>query len=154
MTSQTVVCVAAVVTNGDRILLVRQAPGHSLQGQWTVPWGRLEAGESPAEAVLREAWEEGGVRAEVQSLLGVQELPAPWKGWFALVYLCRHVSGEARPDGRETDAARFFHAPELGTLGEPIEPWSAWLVSRIFNGDFQTIGRSSENPFPGVEAFI
>ena len=34
-----VVCIAAVVRKADRILLVRQAPGHSLQGQWTVPWG-------------------------------------------------------------------------------------------------------------------
>jgi ADP-ribose pyrophosphatase YjhB (NUDIX family) len=52
MEAQTVVCVAALVRKGDSILLVRQASGHSLQGQWTVPWGRLEAGESPAAAAL------------------------------------------------------------------------------------------------------
>jgi 8-oxo-dGTP diphosphatase len=151
---QTVVCVAAVVRNADRILLVRQAPGHSLQGQWTVPWGRLEAGESPTAAVLREAREEGGIRAEVEGLLGMQELPAPWQGWVALTFLCRHLDGECRPDGEETDAARYFSAAELGTFREPIEPWSAWLVSRMFAGQFQAIGRHSMNPFKGVDAFL
>jgi 8-oxo-dGTP diphosphatase len=151
---QTVVCVAAVVRSADRILLVRQAPGHSLQGQWTIPWGRLEAGESPAAAVAREVREEGGVRAEVEGLLGVQELPQPWKGWFALVYLCRHVEGECRPDNRETDAARYFRASELEELGEPIELWSAWLIQRIFAGQGQAIGRPSTNPFEGVDAFL
>jgi 8-oxo-dGTP diphosphatase len=154
MTPQTIICIAAVVRKADRILLVRQAPGHSLQGQWTVPWGRLEAGESPSAAVLRETWEEGGIRADVEGLLGVQELPEPWKGWIALAYLCRHLDGECQPDGRETDAARYFRAPELVELGEPVEPWSAWLISRVFDGRFQSIGRNSANPFKGVEAFL
>jgi 8-oxo-dGTP diphosphatase len=154
MPSQTTVCIAAVVRKVDRILLVRQAPGHSLQGQWTVPWGRLEAGESPAAAAIRETWEEGGVRAEVEGLLGVQELPTPWEGWIALAYLCRHLDGECRPDGEETDAARYFNASELAELSEPIEPWSAWMVSRVFDGQFQSIGRHPTNPFKGVDAFL
>ena len=82
MPAQTTVCIAAVVRRADRILLVRQSPGHSLQGQWTVPWGRLEPGESPTAAALRETLEESGIHAEVEGLLGVQELPAlspdPW----------------------------------------------------------------------------
>jgi ADP-ribose pyrophosphatase YjhB (NUDIX family) len=154
MTPQTIVCIAAVVRNADRILLVRQAPGHSLQGQWTVPWGRLELGESPAAAALRETWEEGGIRAEVEGLLGVQELPAPWTGWIALAYLCRHLDGNCRPDGMETDAARYFRASELADLGEPVEPWSAWLVSRVFDGQFRAIGRPPTNPFKDVDAFL
>jgi ADP-ribose pyrophosphatase YjhB (NUDIX family) len=154
MPPQTTVCIAAVVRKADRILLVRQAPGHSLQGQWTVPWGRLEAGESPATAALRETWEEGGIRAEVEGLMGVQELPAPWEGWIALAYLCRHLDGECHPDGEETDGARYFSASELAALGEPIEPWSAWLVARVFGGQFQSIGRHPTNPFKGVDAFL
>jgi 8-oxo-dGTP diphosphatase len=148
------VCVGAVVRKGERVLLVRQAPGHSLQGQWTVPWGRLEAGESPAAAAVRETKEEGGVQAEVEGLLGVQELTTPWDGWIALVYLCRHVDGECRPDGMETDAARYFDASELPALTEPIEPWTAWVISRVFTGEFQVIGRNASSPFPGSSAFI
>jgi ADP-ribose pyrophosphatase YjhB (NUDIX family) len=77
LTAATVVCVGAVVRRGDAVLLVRQSPGHSLAGQWTVPWGRLENGESPLAAALREVQEEGGVHAAVDGLLGVQELPEP-----------------------------------------------------------------------------
>ena len=62
---RTRVCVGAVVTRGERVLLVRQSKGHSLEGQWTVPWGHLESGESPAAAAIREAKEEGGVDAVV-----------------------------------------------------------------------------------------
>ncbi|HEY5624446.1 MAG TPA: NUDIX domain-containing protein, partial [Gammaproteobacteria bacterium] len=55
--------VGAVVRREHEILLVRQSPGHDLEGQWTVPWGRTEEGETPAEAAVRESWEEGGVKA-------------------------------------------------------------------------------------------
>jgi 8-oxo-dGTP diphosphatase len=153
MTPQTVVCVGAVVRKGERVLLVRQAPGHSLQGQWTVPWGRLEAGESPAAAAARETQEEGGVRAEVEGLLGVHELAAPWEGWIALVYLCRHVEGECAPDGMETDAARYFDAAELAAQ-EPIEPWTAWVIHRVFAGKFQVIQSKATHPFKGGNAFL
>ena len=73
--TEPVVCVGAVVCKADQVLLVRQPQGHSLQGQWTIPWGRLDPGESPSAAVLRETWEEGSVRAEIAGLLGVQEIP-------------------------------------------------------------------------------
>jgi len=154
MTTQIIICVAAIVRHADQILLVRQARGHSLQGQWTVPWGRLEAGESPADTATREAREEGGVQAEVEGLLGVQELPELWRGWIALAYLCRHVSGDAHPDGEETDAAHYFRASELEALTEPIEPWSAWLIRRVFAGRFQVIGRDATNPFKEAPGFL
>lgn len=147
MTGQTIVCVAAVVRDGDRILLVRQAAGHSLEGQWTVPWGRLEAGESPSAAALREALEEAGIAAEIEGMLGVQELPAPWDGWIALVYLCRYVSGTPAPDHFETDAARFFLSADFAALTDPVEPWSRWLAGRIFDGRFQSIAIDSSGPF-------
>ena len=39
--AETAVCVGAVVRRDDSVLLVRQSPGHSLAGQWTIPWGQL-----------------------------------------------------------------------------------------------------------------
>lgn len=144
--STTVVCVGAVVRNGDRILLVRQAKGHSLEGQWTVPWGHLGDGESPAAAEIRETREEGGIDAVVEGLLGVQELPSPWSGWIALVYLCRHVAGEPRSEDAETDAAAYVSRADLDALSEPLEPWSAWLVRRVFAGQFTVIRTDLSNP--------
>jgi ADP-ribose pyrophosphatase YjhB (NUDIX family) len=143
---QTVVCVGAVVRHGDRILLVRQSPGHPLAGQWTVPWGRLEAGESPGGAALREVREEGGVDAMIEGLLGVQVLPPPWPGWIGLVYLCRHVDGVPAPQDVETDAAAYFSLQELNGLKEPMEPWSDWLVRRVFAGRFTLTAGDPSNP--------
>jgi hypothetical protein len=54
----------------------------------------------------------------------------------------------------ETDAARYFNASELAALGEPIEPWTAWLIRRVFAGEFQIISRTASSPFAGSTAFI
>lgn len=155
MMRETVVCVGAVVMHGEKVLLVRQAAGHSLAGQWTIPWGRVENGESTAAAAIREAYEEGGVIAQVEGLLGVQELPSPWQGWFALVYQCQHVGGQPAPDVRETDAALYCSEGEMNSLREPIEPWSAWLVRRVLSGKTALIrGGDQDNPFAGSPSFL
>lgn len=143
---ETAVFVGAVVRQNDRILLVRQAAGHSLEGQWTVPWGRIEHGESPSAAAIREIWEEGGVRVEVEGLLGVQELPSPQEGGIALVYLCRHVTGDPEPRDTETDAAGYYSLLELDAMRDPIEPWSDWLVRRVLAGRFTVTYADPANP--------
>lgn len=123
-----------------------------MAGQWTVPWGRLEGGESPAAAALREVREEGGVDADVEGLLGVQVLPEPWKGWIGIVYLCRHVGGTPAPSDAECDAAAYFSLDQLDRLDEPVEPLSDWLVRRVFAGRFTLTGCDTSNPLhePGT----
>lgn len=154
MPSETVICVGALVTKGDSLLAVRQAKGHSLQGQWTIPWGRLEDGESPSIAALREVQEEGGVTAAVEGLLGLQELPDPWRGWLALLYLCRHIGEDPQPDNRETDAARFLTIEQLDALGEPVEPWSEWIMRRVLANDYTVVKSSRGNPFSPSAGFL
>jgi ADP-ribose pyrophosphatase YjhB (NUDIX family) len=151
---QTVVCVGALVMRGKEILLVRQAPGHSLAGQWTIPWGRLESGESPSVAAIRETLEEAGIAASLEGLVGVQELPSPWNGWVALIYLCRYESGEPRADARETDAAAFMSLATFNALDEPVEPWSEWLVRRAFAGRIAAGERDPTNPFAAAPGFF
>lgn len=152
--SETVVCVGAVVCLDDKILLARQAKGHSLEGQWTIPWGKLDRGESPMLAAVRETLEEGGIVAEVEGLLGVQELPSPWLGWFGLIYLCRHVSGEPKPQDREMDAAKYFTKAKLDEINEPVEPLSAWLAARFYNGEISCIPANSSNPLEKKGTFL
>ena len=59
--------VGAVVSDGDRVLLVRE------DGQWSVPGGGVEPGESLREAARREVREEAGVRVAVDGLRAVTE---------------------------------------------------------------------------------
>ncbi len=145
--------VGAIVRRGDEVLLVRQSPGHPLERLWTVPWGRVEPGESPLAAVLREVREEGGVDAIVRGFLGIQELPAPQQGGVALVYLCEHDGGDLQPQDAETDAAAYFSLGALDSL-DAIEPWSAWIVRKLFAGRMSMVRAAADSPLLAKGTFL
>jgi 8-oxo-dGTP diphosphatase len=147
-----VLCVGAAVRRDDRILLVRQAAGHALAGLWSIPWGFVDEGESPREAAVRETLEEAGVHVEVAGLIGVQVLPEP--SWLGLVFLCEHVSGEPRGDGREVDAAEFFAEEHLRELGTHIEPWCAWVVRRVMENEHRLIPLAETQPYAPRDGFF
>jgi len=64
------VCVGAVVVDDEnRLLLIRRGHG-AAQGEWSVPGGRVEAGELLAEAVVREPAEETGLEGICGDLIG------------------------------------------------------------------------------------
>lgn len=148
-----VVCVGTAVLRDNKILLIRQAKGTSLAGQWSIPWGVVEQGETPDEAALRETREEGGVTAIITGLLGYQNFN--WETMTALIYLCQHVSGEPQhDDGHETDAAAYFSLAELDALNEPIEPWCDWLARRVLQGNYHLIPLVADNPQQPRAAFF
>ena len=63
------VCVGAIAVAEDRLLLVRRGHGPAA-GVWSVPGGRLEVGETLAEAVLRELAEETALEGVCDGLVG------------------------------------------------------------------------------------
>jgi len=141
-----VVCVGTVVLQNKRALFVRQAKGHSLEGQWSIPWGIVDPGESPETTALRETQEEGGITAEIEGLLGLQNLRR--EGWLGLVFLCRHVSGVPTSDGGiETDRAAYFSLGEMEAFDEPFEPWCEWIVHRVLRGEHNIIPPELNNPY-------
>jgi ADP-ribose pyrophosphatase YjhB (NUDIX family) len=147
-----VVCVGAVVLHEGRALFVRQAEEHSLEGQWSIPWGVVDPDQSPDAAALRETLEESGVKAKMEGLLGIQNLHR--EGWVGIIFLCRHASGIPAPDGVETDRAAYFSLNEMDAFDEPFEPWCEWLVRRVLKGDHHVTPPELSNPYRPRLAFL
>ena len=134
-------------------MFVRQAKGHSLEGQWSIPWGIIDPEESPEVAALRETREESGIVAEVEGLLGIQNLRQ--RGWIGIIFLCRHISGVPASDGGiETDQAAYFSLEQMDAFDEPFEPWCEWLVRRVLLGEYRIIPPELNNPYRPHLAFF
>ena len=65
-------CVGAVVVVDEELLVIRRGHGPGA-GEWSIPGGRVEPGETLAEAVVREVAEETGLEAVCGSLIGYVE---------------------------------------------------------------------------------
>jgi 8-oxo-dGTP diphosphatase len=112
-----VVGVGGVVIHEGRTLLIRRG-SEPLRGEWSIPGGTLELGETLAEGVVRELLEETGLEVRVLGQIEVFERIFNEKGGgarkkknrpryhFVIVdYLCERVSGEARAGSDVTDVA-------------------------------------------------
>ena len=87
---------AAVVIEESRVLLTRRTEGQHLAGLWEFPGGKLEEGESPEQALVRECNEECGIEVEVEDILDVAFHRYPDKDVLLLFYRCHLVAGEVQ----------------------------------------------------------
>ena len=156
-----IACVGAVVLCGQKVLLVRQTYG-GLKGMWSLPWGYLHDqdprgfADAPHVAALRETLEEGGIEAEIEGLLGIQNHTRQDSGepCVYFLFLCRHVGGEPTPDRQETDRAAYFSLAQLDTLGEPVDEFCEWLARRVLRGEYRLIPPEPANPYQPHLAFL
>ncbi len=106
--------VGGVVVADGKALLIRRG-SEPLKGEWSIPGGMLEVGETIAAGVARELREETGLVVRVLELVEVFERifedkepggPARPRYHFVILdYLCEKVDGEPRPGGDVTDVA-------------------------------------------------
>jgi len=112
-------CVGAVVHDAEhRLLLVRRGrpPG---RGLWSVPGGRVEPGESAAEAVVREVLEETALLVEPTATAGVVERPAPDGVYVIEDFVARPAPGAdptAVRAGDDADEVGWFDLEQLDLL--------------------------------------
>ena len=108
--------VRAVVFRDDAILLVRERS----DGLWTLPGGWADVGESPGEAVAREAYEESGYQIRAVQVLAVYDRnkhphpPFPFHT-YKLFFLAELTGGQPA-HSVETDGVGFFREDELPGL--------------------------------------
>jgi 8-oxo-dGTP diphosphatase len=122
---QPLVGVGAILIERGRVLLVKRGKA-PLFGDWSLPGGMLELGETLRQAAEREALEETGVVVRATELLGVFERIIPDQEkrtlyhYVLIDFLCRKISGEVRAAGDAADA-RWFSAKEIEALPLPTD---------------------------------
>lgn len=79
---------AAVVIEGDKVLLAKRPEGKRHAGFWEFPGGKVHPGEDPVEALNREMLEELGVGVHVGSILEVVYYRYDWGAVLILAYMC------------------------------------------------------------------
>lgn len=105
---QPIPAVGVVCLRGDEVLLVRRGRP-PLQGEWSLPGGRIEPGERALDTALRELAEETGVQAEITGLLEVVDaiFPAEGRHYVLVDYAARWLAGE--PVAGDDAAEAAFH---------------------------------------------
>jgi ADP-ribose pyrophosphatase YjhB (NUDIX family) len=117
---------AAIFDDDRRILCVRRAyPPFN----WTLPGGRVEHGESPVSALIREVEEETGWTIEPLALIGVYA--APFKDDLVLLFECERESRNGwAPDGEIAEIAFKTEA----TIPSDVSPRTAARIADAFAG--------------------
>ncbi len=116
MSGSVIPCVGAVVTDGrGRLLMIKRGrePG---AGLWSIPGGRIEPGETDAEALVREMLEETNLAVAVGRLLGRVQRPGPGGAVIDIKdYAATVVGGALRPGDDAVDA-RWVAVAELNSM--------------------------------------
>lgn len=113
------VVAAALVDDERRVLLQKRSAGRAMAGLWEFPGGKVEPGERPEAALVRELEEELGIAVETESLAPAAFASADNGGrhMLLLLYLCRRWSGEPRP--LDAEALKWARPDEMAALPMP-----------------------------------
>jgi len=106
--------VAALVREGRRILMSRRRPDQAMPNLWEFPGGKVEPGEHPEAALIREVREELGCDVEIDRIEEVVFHAYEEFDLYMLVYACRVSGGE--PRAIEVAEVAWVPAPDLPAL--------------------------------------
>ncbi|MEI3856121.1 MULTISPECIES: 8-oxo-dGTP diphosphatase MutT [Ensifer] len=127
------VAACALVDSDGRILLAQRPEGKSLAGLWEFPGGKVEAGETPEETLIRELDEELGIRTKVACLAPLTFASHTYEDFHLLMplYVCRRYEGVAT--GREGQAIKWVRSKALRDYPMPPadEPLIPFLMDLL-----------------------
>lgn len=119
----------ALVCHEGRWLVSRRAPGRPFAGLWEFPGGRIEPGESPGQAAVREVLEETGLTVTAERPLGTVRSDHAGGHFLLHLVICRFVAGVGEVCDPAVTHVRWVSFDELQALSTP--PVNAEIIARL-----------------------
>lgn len=125
------VAAAALVDEKGRILVQKRPEGKPMAGLWEFPGGKVESGETPELALIRELREELNISVEQQDIepLAFASEPLAEKHLILLLYICRRWTGLVE----SPEALDLQWLPVTKIDGLPMPPADGPLVQMLSN---------------------
>ncbi|MBW8640809.1 8-oxo-dGTP diphosphatase MutT [Hoeflea sp. WL0058] len=127
------VAACALVDQDRRVLIAQRPEGKSMAGLWEFPGGKVEAGETPEETVIRELEEELGVTTRAACLAPLTFASHAYETFHLLMplYICRKFDGAPQP--REGQALKWVRPARLRDYPMPPadEPLIPFLIDLV-----------------------
>ncbi len=129
MSGVVLVSAVALMDAAGRLLLAQRPPGKKMAGLWEFPGGKVEPGETPETALIRECREELAITLAAVDLEAVTFASHTYDDFHLLmpVYLCRTWQGEPTP--QEGQEIAWVHPDEMPSW--PMPPADAPLVATL-----------------------
>jgi 8-oxo-dGTP diphosphatase len=123
------VAAVALVDPDGRVLIAQRPAGKSMAGLWEFPGGKVDAGETPEQALVRELHEELGIETATSCLAPIAFASHGYETFHLLmpVFACRKWTGTPQP--REGQALKWVPPAELAHY--PMPPADLPLVGLL-----------------------
>ena len=123
------VAAVALFDVDQRVLLAQRPPGKSMAGLWEFPGGKVDPGETPEEALIRELAEELGIDTTTSCLAPLAFASHGYEEFHLLMplFACRKWQGT--PQAREGQALRWVRVADLHLY--PMPPADMPLVAQL-----------------------